>query len=584
MASDGTLFGLIHDLGDRRRARKIRDAQRDYLSDPLAAIQAVNEIDPNVALDLRDDYQNVLAQRNQQEQAALEAERTRALGAARGITQGLMRVQQNGGDVVAAFNEAVPILRNGFNMTDEEIDDWRLRITGDPNTLPNMYRLLNEPTTAESKLYEIGPGEGLYDSQGNNLARQPSLPRTVTVKRADGGTDVLIMDEEGNFVQSGQTGGVPSATASVPGQRLGVNPQARGMRNNNPGNIKVSDDMPWASRQPGFAGSDGTFARFATMEQGIAAQERLLGQNYVNGQRNVTQIVDKYLGFDPNRRGENSRESRDNYIRYVAGQLGLDSSAPVPQSMLAPLAQAMREFENGGGPATGGTGQGPRPAYSTPGAVPEADGWRDLTAAENQQRGLDPNRRYQIGIGGDNEGRIVEVPGQTRPGAGKAGETNGTQEVTSAVSAASRMRDAARRIRNHPSFDQATGSIQGRLPSIFQGSQDFDTDLQAFKDRVVIETITAMKKASETGATGFGQLTEKEGSRLENSMGSLSATSPDNLQRTLSALERDAMISIGTLYNIPPDAVMMLLQNPRLASKFDEKYGRGRAHLIMGDN
>ena len=168
--ADGTLFGLIHDIQDRRRARKVRDARRNFLNDPVGTIQEVHNIDPDIGLQLGDYYR----QRTQEEEAARtareQAERERALTAARGLTQGLKRVKDSGGDIVSAFEESVPVLRSGFNLRDDEIDQWRQRIAGDPNTIDQMYQLLNEPSSKESKLYDLSPGSALFDHTGRQVA------------------------------------------------------------------------------------------------------------------------------------------------------------------------------------------------------------------------------------------------------------------------------------------------------------------------------------------------------------------------------------------------------------------------------
>ncbi len=66
---------------------------------------------------------------------------------------------------------------------------------------------------------------------------------------------------------------------------------ARGLRNNNPGNIEASKSNPWE----GQIGSDGRFATFATPEHGI----RALGKNMLSYQRQgydtVSEIVNAML-------------------------------------------------------------------------------------------------------------------------------------------------------------------------------------------------------------------------------------------------------------------------------------------------
>lgn len=595
--SDGTLFGLIHGLKDRTRARQIRDAQRNYLADPEEAILQVNEIDPGVAIDMSQGLQD----RRFQEATAVreqgDADATRYRSALTNMVSGLNRVQQDGGDLGGAFDRLAPVMQQGFQMQPEEVAQWREQITTNPQFLGELSGFMTG-AQPPAELTSARPGDWVYDpTSGDVRFRVPQTVRPQVLNRGDGGEDLYIIDSEGNFVQSGPTpAGGQGGTAAPSGGGLGeiptnftrreLNPQALGMRNNNPGNL---EDGPFARRQAGHAGSDGRFARFATMEEGIAAQETLLRNHYVNGQRSVTDIVLKYLGGPNN--PENSTASQRNYIGYVASQLGIDPGQPVPPEMLSQLGQAMREFENGGGPARGGSqGGAPRPAASTPGRPADDQGWRALSPADRAQYpNLDPNREYQIGVSGATAGQVREIPGQARPRAAGTGPNGGAPgqltlpQHQTTVSGLERIRDEARTLINHEAFDQATGAIDGLLPSFRRETVDFDSRLDTFVSNSVINTILTMKQESPNGATGFGALNATEGNWIKESEGSFNRRSPEALRDALQRHERDAQISIGMAFNIPPEAVAFLLQRPNTAAQFDERYGRGMARRIMGE-
>lgn len=580
--ADGTLFGLVRDINDRRTAARVRDSlrQNDYFNKPMEAITALNEggfLDQAVALRDQEAARQAALAKQQREMSTADQERYRT--ALQGVTRSLTAARDTPGlDLGAEYDRLAPTFTRGFGMKPEEVVQLREQITGNPQILDQFTEMFADPKTA--KFGALPAGAGVLNTRtGDIVGHQPAVPKVVQVKRGDGGVDVLVVDEQGNFVSPGTSipGSSTPGTSPAPAGRysgpLGINPQARGVRNNNMGNIK---DGPWARRQPGYAGSDGTFAKFATPEAGSAAQEALLRNHYVNGQRSVNDIVNKYLGGPGN--AENSAASQANYKAYVAGRLGIDPNAPVPPSMVGPLSQAMREFENGSGPAASA-----RPAYATPGKPVEAEGWRDLTPDEKKVRGLDPSRAYQIGVGGANKGRIQDVGGQITPG--KAGKPAGTtiQAHQAALTQLTRLRQQARRLVNSPSFGQATGSIQGMLPSVFPSTVAFDKDLSSYKDSTVLNALRAMKEASPNGASGFGSLQLKEGERLENSTGTMDQRDPEGLRRTLRANERDAMISIGMLFNIPPDATELLIRNPALSRAFDQKYGVGLAKKILGN-
>lgn len=88
--------------------------------------------------------------------------------------------------------------------------------------------------------------------------------------------------------------------------------QARGIRNNNPGNIKLSNTA-WRGKVPNAQNTDGTFEQFQDMAHGIRAVYRLL-ITYANKHklRTVDEIIDRWAPS-----GENSETARDNYKRFV---------------------------------------------------------------------------------------------------------------------------------------------------------------------------------------------------------------------------------------------------------------------------
>ncbi|HGH4637350.1 TPA: hypothetical protein ACJIWT_003964 [Enterobacter bugandensis] len=119
---------------------------------------------------------------------------------------------------------------------------------------------------------------------------------------------------------------------------------ARGIRNNNPGNLEYSKTNPWI----GQTGDDGRFAKFETPEHGI----RALGRNLLSYQRQgidtVSDIVEKWA---PKKDGNDTAA----YIKAVCAQLGvtpdqqLDASNP---DTLKALCAAIIHHENGSQPYT----------------------------------------------------------------------------------------------------------------------------------------------------------------------------------------------------------------------------------------
>ncbi|HCO7840114.1 TPA: hypothetical protein OB695_000148 [Escherichia coli] len=122
----------------------------------------------------------------------------------------------------------------------------------------------------------------------------------------------------------------------------GASDNARGIRNNNPGNLEYSKTNPWS----GQTGDDGRFAKFETPEHGI----RALGRNLLSYQRQgidtVSDIINRWAPPEDN-------NNTPAYIKAVCEQLGvtpdqqLDASNP---DTLKALCAAIIHHENGSQP------------------------------------------------------------------------------------------------------------------------------------------------------------------------------------------------------------------------------------------
>ena len=119
---------------------------------------------------------------------------------------------------------------------------------------------------------------------------------------------------------------------------------ARGIRNNNPGNVKLTGDV-WLGSVPRVLNSDGTFVQFGDMAHGIRAAIKLL-RNYRRryGLKTARAIIERYAppGRDSN--------PVDAYRDFIARQLGvgLDDELPDTPRAWQTLARSIFDFENGG--------------------------------------------------------------------------------------------------------------------------------------------------------------------------------------------------------------------------------------------
>jgi hypothetical protein len=116
--------------------------------------------------------------------------------------------------------------------------------------------------------------------------------------------------------------------------RYGNRLDTRGVRNNNPGNLKTTGDL---GRDP-----EG-FAVYSSLEKGRAALDAQLALDFGRGRNTIASLITKYEGADV----PGNRNNVPAYIAAVAAQTGIAPNAPLSQSDLAAVANAIAAHENG---------------------------------------------------------------------------------------------------------------------------------------------------------------------------------------------------------------------------------------------
>jgi hypothetical protein len=116
-------------------------------------------------------------------------------------------------------------------------------------------------------------------------------------------------------------------------------------------------------------------------------------------------------------------------------------------------------------------------------------------------------------------------------------------------------------------LDSAVGFVQGRLPVLVvgQGGQTWRNKLDSLKSNIGLAQLMEMKAASSQGASGFGNLSNAEGERLEKAYGTLETTNDertirDNLKTIVDTTRRAnerirwqmQRAEAGLPYNVPP--------------------------------
>lgn len=184
--------------------------------------------------------------------------------------------------------------------------------------------------------------EDLNEGEDAYLAKRRSLPPGVDPDTFDwnGPANRAGADRNGGFVPDFSIVEEPAPADRTP----------RGIRNNNPGNIEYGK----FTRSMGATGSDGRFAVFESMEDGIRAAIALLQSYAARGIDTVQSIISKWA---PSK--ENNTKA---YVDAVAKQLGVSPDTHLNADQLSDVANAIFKHENGS--AFGKLGVNSTPAVS----------------------------------------------------------------------------------------------------------------------------------------------------------------------------------------------------------------------------
>jgi hypothetical protein len=199
-------------------------------------------------------------------------------------------------------------------------------------TLQNEMKLLDY-----KQILDPTNGMGEFEKALYASGVQPGTPEWAQAMktRANNMLDPPVMTPQGMMLRSQVVGAGQPAPQGVTFTPIdgGPTPPASGnFLENNPGALRVPGSMQ--------------FQRFSSPQQGIAAQEALLGRYMGRGLNNVQSIVERYAPRE-SAGGDNTDAQVNNYIGYVSKRLGVQPGQQITPAMLSLLGQAMREFETG---------------------------------------------------------------------------------------------------------------------------------------------------------------------------------------------------------------------------------------------
>lgn len=117
----------------------------------------------------------------------------------------------------------------------------------------------------------------------------------------------------------------------------------RGLRNNNPGNIRNSESTEWRGEVSADRKNDCAFEEFKTMPDGIRAMMKLL-LNYQKkyGLNTISGLIERYA--------PHSENNTSGYVRRVSLEMQIPHNAPLDledKATMCALVDAMILVENG---------------------------------------------------------------------------------------------------------------------------------------------------------------------------------------------------------------------------------------------
>jgi hypothetical protein len=141
------------------------------------------------------------------------------------------------------------------------------------------------------------------------------------------------------------------------------------------------------------------------------------------------------------------------------------------------------------------------------------------TANSFRQQGLDIQKE-----------RLEVTKGAAAEKANAVNEEKSKKQIQ-AVGGAQDLKRLADELEAHPGFGRLFGFFDSRTPNISNASRDAQARLDQLKSSLSIEKIMEMKAQSRTGATGFGQLSERELDVLQNAAGRLQQSQTEEAAR-----------------------------------------------------
>lgn len=511
MSAFGNIVDAIHGFQARAKTARVDDQLKNYLTDADSTIKAVNQIDPRFAIAL-----------NNQHIGEEDAERTRQAGVVKQAT-GYLSTLPQGSDYGHAIDGMTPMLKNQLGMDDGSIANWKAAIQANPAMITALdEHASNAIADSRYKSSTVAPGGAIVQG-GKEIYRAPFAPQVKTLRRGDGGTDLVPFDPNTGSVGGGAGYSQPGPAAApaapaAPGGSAGVGAPVS-IRNNNPGALRDDGRSKWR----GMTGSKDGFLQFDTPENGRRAQViNIMNQQRLHGINTVQDLVTKYAPSSDN----NDPVAYANTVASAIGVAPGDKVNLADPVVAGKLADAMASVESGGAPGTvqaAGATAAPAqaaPASGAPGVYSTAGKPQIRAATAAELQGYPAGTAAQV----DGTGKLINLRTPTGAAAAASKKLDPVKLAASArdtYGTFDRLEKEARAISADPNLANVSGSINGYLPNIRQGSVDVQGRIDGLNNNIGLAALSNLKSLSATGASGFGNLSNKEGDRLDSMLGNL---------------------------------------------------------------
>jgi hypothetical protein len=564
MANQGyaaaNIVDFVRGFGQRKKDAQVEGAMKNYLTNPQQAIAEVNAIDANRGIALRD--KNVQDQMAADEAAS--SHQTRYLSAVKNMGAMLQTARDRGADLGQAFDQLSPVMTNGLGIKPEELPAWRERVIANPGLLDDI---VNE---ADNKLRVLTPGAAL--AKGTKIvANNPAMMKSVVLRDAAGNSHAAVFDPESGTYSSGAPGFAPSPTA--PGAPAGG------------GQLTVDAVRPHLLQQESGGnysavnketGALGAYQVMPDTGKALAARVGVVWRPdlMTSDTPEARKYQDAIGGAAIQEAIANSGGDPAQMAAYYHGGSDRAKWGPRTQKYASEVAARL---SGGGGAAGGGFG------LETSAVKPTKPDYRLATAEEKAAAGLDPEVPYQISGAGKFE-KIGERPmGAQSRNLGKAQPG----QIVNYFKTIKNLKSEVTRLLASPDLDSAVGPVQGRVAGfVSKKAAQFQNDMESLGSRLVVQTLRQLKALSATGASGFGNFSNKEGDRLAEQEGSMKLTGDEAVvRRTLQNVQAwadDQLAAMPDIDAIPAPAIQYLRKNPATRAQFDQHFGPGMSALFLG--